>query len=387
MPGIQPLDLGRAALGPMADAQKMDIEAAKAPFEIQHQQSLAMLQRAQANEAQMRYEKDRRLVDMAQGWKPKPGASQEDNLIDIAGMAMRAGDVSSAGHALALAEQAGQRKGMEEYYRAQAGARVAQTAEVYNKILGNTYASVRDPKDPTQLAFARRMFLQQAAGLPDAQARADGAEQLLAEHGAAAIPMLREMAIGQKQVGVEAHQQAIEQLRLDQLKRQERLDRQRREIALARAAIAERRALAAEKAGGGKDVASPTDRQVISAKRQLTIMGINETIEDDAELTSFASEVASAANLLRKGNPNLTEGESIQRAYKQLASTGAVGEKDRKILGVGVGKRGGYDPTKLPDSSSTPSFATEAEAEAAQRAGKLKPGTRVVIGGRPGTWR
>ena len=46
-----------------------------------------------------------------------------------------------------------------------------------------------------------------------------------------------------------------------------------------------------------------------------------------------------------------------------------------------------YDPTiKLPDAGAT-EFRTVSEAAKAAREGKLKPGTRVVIGGRPGTWQ
>ncbi len=44
-------------------------------------------------------------------------------------------------------------------------------------------------------------------------------------------------------------------------------------------------------------------------------------------------------------------------------------------------------PPSAETQSETPSFATEAEAEAAGAAGLLKPGTKIMIGGRPARWQ
>ncbi len=346
MPGIQPMELGQAALGPMVTAQRMDIEAAQAPSQIEHAQSLARLQRAQAGEAELRAQKDRSLMDMARGWTPKPGATQQENLIELGMMSMKAGGLQGAERAFALAEQAGQRAGMEEYYRAQAADRSVKVAEAYDKILANSYASVRDPKDSTQLAFARQMFLQQAQGLPGAEARAAAVEAAIAQHGPVAIRMLHDMGVGQKEVGAEAHRDMLEKLRLEEARRRARMDEFNRALKKQSFDLRARLEAAKEKAGG-KDVATPTDRQIAGAKAHLSILGVNEAIEDDVEFTAFARDVASLANVMRKNNQALTEAEAWTRAYQE--SQKSVGRKPRKILGVGVGERGGYTPPAVGD--------------------------------------
>jgi hypothetical protein len=44
-------------------------------------------------------------------------------------------------------------------------------------------------------------------------------------------------------------------------------------------------------------------------------------------------------------------------------------------------------PGAAPAAGAAPTFANEAAAEAAEAAGQLKKGTRVIIGGQPGTWQ
>ena len=104
---------------------------------------------------------------------------------------------------------------------------------------------------------------------------------------------------------------------------------------------------AAKEKAGGKDVATPTDRQIAGAKAHLSILGVNEAIEDDVEFTAFARDVASLANVMRKNNQALTEAEAWTRAYQE--SQKSVGQKPRKILGVRVGERGGYTPPAVGD--------------------------------------
>ena len=56
-----------------------------------------------------------------------------------------------------------------------------------------------------------------------------------------------------------------------------------------------------------------------------------------------------------------------------------------ELAAVNAAKLGGADTPAI--NASVPSFSTVAEAEAAAKAGKLKDGTKIIVGGKPATWK
>lgn len=115
-------------------------------------------------------------------------------------------------------------------------------------------------------------------------------------------------------------------------------------------------------------------------------------------------------NLWLEQNPNATEAQKAaarQQILKPRTGEGGEITSDYKPDAVGMGgtaiqkdKAGNLVVTKIgpdgkvgqpmvirpPGSDSTPKFASMAEAEAAVKAGKIKPGDRVTIGGRTAVW-
>jgi hypothetical protein len=89
---------------------------------------------------------------------------------------------------------------------------------------------------------------------------------------------------------------------------------------------------------------------------------------------SNAEGLKVSAAYTRATNPNISE-EEARVAWSEVIDGLNLAE-ERLRSGVRVRGDGG-SPTEVP------TFATEAEAEAAG----LKPGTRVIIGGVPGTWQ
>lgn len=135
------------------------------------------------------------------------------------------------------------------------------------------------------------------------------------------------------------------------------------------------------------------------------------TAAEDARIREEAKAKADAAvALFKERNPNATPAE-LEAVRRQILKphTGEGGEitSDYKPDAVGMGgtaiqkdKAGNLVVTKIgpdgkvgqpmvirpPGSDSTPKFASMAEAEAAVKAGKIKPGDRVTIGGRTAVW-
>ena len=124
-----------------------------------------------------------------------------------------------------------------------------------------------------------------------------------------------------------------------------------------------------------------------------------------------AAKAEAAVALFRENNPNATPAqlEAVRQGVIDAVPRAGEGEitSDYKPDAVGMGgtaiqkdKSGNLVVTRIgpdgkvgqpmvirpPGSDSTPKFASMAEAEAAVKAGKIKPGDRVTIGGRTAVW-
>ena len=106
-----------------------------------------------------------------------------------------------------------------------------------------------------------------------------------------------------------------------------------------------------------------------------------------------ATEAQKAAARLQILRPHTGEGGEITSDYKPdaVGMGGTAIQKDKAgnlvVTKIGPdGKVGQPMVIRPPGSDSTPKFASMEEAEAAVKAGKIKPGDRVTIGGRTAVW-
>ena len=129
----------------------------------------------------------------------------------------------------------------------------------------------------------------------------------------------------------------------------------------------------------GKYVADP--------KIQYYVSKLQET---RAELTQVFSRTGQPTDAVRAmANEALPETASYAELKEAMRSSreaaAAVESGNARFLE----KLKGGTPLKqaLAESQSPASFGTEQEAAAAAKAGKLKPGDRIVLNGVPGTWQ
>ena len=347
MAGIQPLDLGQAALMPMELAQRMDQSRARFPAELAHTEAMTRLGQAQAGEAEMRMQKSKDFLRLSQGWSPNPKASPSDNLLNLGSLAIGAGDLVGAEKLYAMAAQASLRQTQAENQQALIAQRQAALAGAHQKALTSSYATVTNSADPSQIFMARLMYLNQMQGIPGAEERANEVEQILLTGGKDAISQLHRAAVGEKEVARETASDRLAALQLQKFQQRIRMDEFGKQIRQANLSLRAQRSERTEKAGG-KDVATPSDRQVVAAKAQLGLMGVAEALGNTEEFSTFAREIASQANLLRRDSGfALSEAESITRAYKDIIGSGAVTPKEKTFLGFSAGKRESYDPKKV----------------------------------------
>jgi hypothetical protein len=160
----------------------------------------------------------------------------------------------------------------------------------------------------------------------------------------------------------------------------------------------------------------PADRQPEISQKFYELMANNPnaTATDVAQLFAGAPGKAPAG-----AGVAAAEAENAQRIVSALKVKGGktiIGgveftDKDlQKVMGQGfdpmsdarlgtlyaVYKKGVLSGLKAPEAgpaglppakADIPSFASEAEADAAGAAGKIKPGTRITVGGVTGTWK
>lgn len=129
-----------------------------------------------------------------------------------------------------------------------------------------------------------------------------------------------------------------------------------------------------------------TEKEEKEAQRQASY---NLWLEQNPNATE-AQKAAARQQILK---PRTGEGGEITSDYKpdSMGMGGTAIQKDKAgnlvVTKIGPdGKVGQPMVIRPPGSDSTPKFASTAEAEAAVKAGKIKPGDRVTIGGRTAVW-
>jgi hypothetical protein len=105
-----------------------------------------------------------------------------------------------------------------------------------------------------------------------------------------------------------------------------------------------------------------------------------------------APDLQTAVEMLSQ-NPEKLHAEFVKRATAAMPGgdpAKAVAQADKTMQAMGYVRNQGQRWTKAPAAGGAPqagrSFASEADAAAAEAAGKLQKGERVVIGGVSGTW-
>ena len=340
------------------------------PYNLAHLQSLTRLQAAQAGEAEQRLSSHQAFLAMMQGWKAQEGAKPADILTDMGMMAMKAGDMPDAEKALGLAGQVGQRDAMMRYYNEQAELRQLQQRGLNLSAIGRSYGTIQPGPDgkisPEAMLMSREMFIA-SGGDPRA---VQGIEDLIQRGGPAAVHQLYTAGAG-------LHQTATEEAAAKRLVRQEAEDarreryrQQRLELSRKAAELQVRRLEAAGKAGG-KDVAKIDERERNMAAAQLTALGAKDAFEGDSEgFKALTDTVASNAKQLRLANPNLSESESMVKAYNALLQGNSVTPAPAKMFDAFTGReRKKFDPQRAGAGRAAPQPDITQEAYSKLRKG------------------
>lgn len=171
----------------------------------------------------------------------------------------------------------------------------------------------------------------------------------------------RESLIAQREAGAKAAEERLriqEQLGAERLRIQEELGRAKIEVDTMKAELAQAKAEAA--------LADPKWRTVSSGEKngQLVINQVNAS----GELRAIPTGQKARGNNAFFGTVNMG----------QIPSGGGNSVDD--IMAK-------YSGGSQSAAATPPSFATVEEAEAAGKAGSLKPGTKIIIAGRSATWQ
>ena len=131
---------------------------------------------------------------------------------------------------------------------------------------------------------------------------------------------------------------------------------------------------------GGENVKTVrTPKEDVATAMNLIKQKYPDVTVDSTSANNEATYIASQAQVLLQKNKGMDRTSAIQQAFNNAVASGDVTTKTEKHW---LGDKTKTD-FKHGDSSS---FASEGEAAAAEKAGKLKKGDRITINGVSGRW-
>jgi hypothetical protein len=355
-------DFGGAFARTAGEFQRQDIEAREAPARLDHLQSLARLQRAQAGEAEQRAETERRSAAAIGQLSFGPDAKPSQHALKIAEAYAGAGNPVAAerilSHASAMQgheEQAQTRQAQAKHLAAQD---TLQRADLYGRLM----EGVRSQAD---LDRANLIYASQTGEEIPEWGRTYDEGQMGIILGATRNHQ-RQLQI-QMQKEEEARKAAADAERARHNKALET-------VAAARAATAAAKA-GADKKDSGKDIPSPKKTEIDSARHLLQREGLWDGM-DEAVRRSAADDLAAYARGLQRQNRNLDFGAALQRAYDEERQRGAYVTPQPKSVGrFNIPFTGGK-------GTISPRGAAPVEVGSLEELSKQKAGAIVKIKGK-----
>lgn len=245
-------NFGMAFLSPLGEMQRQDIERQKAPFEIQHMQSLSRLQKAQADSAELQTTMARQGSKALEGFQ-FDAKDPTKSLLEMAGRVAPSQPVL-AEKVIQAAQMSSYRDAAAQAAKAQAAQRMMATAKGKMDALFSAYADLPS-LDEESLGLARQQvslqFQSMGADPQEIQEATQMIENGIKKHGLAAVKWLHDRGMSayqQAQTAMKTEEEARKKKREQDLeehrKERERLAREKEERLATQAA-------AREKAGGG----------------------------------------------------------------------------------------------------------------------------------------
>lgn len=352
-----------AAVDVMGGLQQQDINAAKAPVELQHLKALSRLQTAQAGEAEQRARTSADYLAAMKDFVPQ-GETTSQKLMSF-GMRVAPYQPMMAERAMAHADQAAHREAQRDAQGALADARRAKTAEASLGVLAETYGTLPDAGSP-MLPLARMNFVKRmvAAGEPEEQAMAEAKqiEEMLQKGGPDAIKYLHQqgMTAYQQEQARQRERAAQEQAKRNadlQAARQARLELQRTaEERRQRDSDARVKAGAPGGKGGDKGATKYPDSKLVASALGIVKADPDLKAMDGVDQVNAARRIAETAQDLRRTNPAIPWERAQADALEILKKSGQIKTEKGFLdnLTGGEGKKtyrppAASKPEKLPD--------------------------------------
>lgn len=310
---------GNAFLEATGAAQKQDITAARAPVELQHLQSLASLQTAQAAEANQRVTANTNIAKALSNTSLAEG-SPSDQMMQLANVAARGGAGNMAKDYLLRAVQ----MKTQETRQAAADATAArvnsnvrlQQANLFNQL--HSGAQSQEDWDTANMIFSSQ------TGEPVPPEMRTYSPEMASRLLDSSLKLKDKIRLQQQQDDLESKRAS----------RASQVQYRALNYSLRQAAEERRKeAQAAKEKAAGKDVGSPSSNEVSQAGSMLS-SDPTLTLEDSADRTNAAIDVASRARALRKSNPGLNQAEALQRALVELKTSGALVQTPKRWGGA-----------------------------------------------------
>lgn len=302
-------DFGGAYAGTAKTLQ--DTELARLSFgdEQAHRQSLTRLNNANASSVEHRVASEQRISQIMNGMSLTEGEQGSAAIMKLAGVAMQAGDATTARDLILRAAQAQQYESQALRYATLASKDKFQMEAKKGEEFAELMRGVKVSENPREaFELAKQVMLDRYG------------EEIDAEYDPRLVDLLENSATSLRDRAYAQHlaeKRKIDGARLTETRRYHD------ETLKIRQAAEERRRLTAgaNTKAGGKDVGAPTTSETKTAKTLLQQQGKLKGLDTDTQARA-SSELAARARALRKANPGLDHSEASQRALVEMTTEG-----------------------------------------------------------------